>query len=218
MSGASEGSGGSGASGGRFGPDPQAFFADVYRQPAPWDVGAAQPALAAQLEAYPPAGAALDVGCGTGDLAIWLARRGLDVLGVDFVAAAVDEARARAAALPGDAAGRLAFEVGDALRPSALGAAVGAVLDSGFLHLFDHAQRDRFVDDLARALAPGGRYYLLAFAVTFPAEHVPLQVDAEEVHARFPAAAGWRVLACEPAEFLSRVGPVPALRACVERA
>ena len=29
----------------RFGPGPQAFFDAVYRDPAPWDIGEAQPAL-----------------------------------------------------------------------------------------------------------------------------------------------------------------------------
>ena len=201
----------------RFGPDPHAFFDAVYQDVAPWDIGDAQPALLQLLDEYPPAEPVLDVGCGSGDLAIALARRGLEVVGVDFVEAAVEEARARAAALPPEARRRLRFEVGDALRPSRRGEPVGAVVDSGFLHLFDHDVRDRFAAELAATLPPGGRYYLLAFAVTFPVEHVPLQVDADELAARFAAERGWRILACRPAEFLSRVGTVPATAACIER-
>jgi hypothetical protein len=63
-----------------------------------------------------------------------------------------------------------------------------------------------------------GRYYLLAFAVTFPGSHVPRAVDEGEVRRRFSPAAGWRILHCAPATFTSRVGPVPALAACIERA
>ena len=61
----------------RFGPDPQAFFDAVYRETAPWDVGGAQPALSDLLAAHPPTSPILDVGCGTGELAITLAVSGL---------------------------------------------------------------------------------------------------------------------------------------------
>lgn len=206
-----------------FGPDPRAFFAEVYRGQAPWDVGRAQPALDALLAAYPPEGPVLDAGCGTGDHAIAIAERGLPVLGVDFVDAAIAEARRRAAALPPDVQRRLAFRVADALRPSALepspwGPPFGAVVDSGFMHLFEEAERDGYVAELARALRRGGRLYLLAFAVTFPGPGMPRAVEEAELRRRFPPSAGWRTLHCAPATFESRVADVPAIAACVERA
>jgi len=202
----------------RFGSDPQAFFAEVYRDTAPWDVGEAQPALVDLFTTFPPEAPVLEVGCGTGDLAIALAERGLPVLGVDFVEAAVATAEGRVAALAPDVRRRLAFRVADARRPSALGAEFGAVVDSGFLHLFEEPERDRFAEDLARALRPGGRYYLLAFAVTFPGPRVPRAVSEDELRRRFSPAAGWRLLHCAPATFMSRVAEVPAVAACVERA
>ncbi|HEU0053327.1 MAG TPA: class I SAM-dependent methyltransferase [Longimicrobium sp.] len=201
----------------RFGEDPRAFFDLVYTDAAPWDVGAAQPALTALFDEHPPEGPVLDAGCGTGDLAIEVARRGLSVLGVDFVEAAVAEARERAAALPPGSADRLAFAVGDALHPSALGREFGAVVDSGFFHLFDQETRDRFAEELAGAIRPGGRYYLLAFAVEFPVPNTPLKVTEEELRARFSREAGWRTLALRPATFESRIAPVPAVAACFER-
>lgn len=201
----------------RFGPEPHDFFASVYQGDAPWDIGGAQPALAALLDEYPPAGTVLDVGCGSGDHAIALAQRGLQVLGVDFVEAVIAQARAKAAALPPETARLLEFEVADALRPSLLQRPFGAVVDSGFLHLFEPETRDRFVDELTLALPPGGRYYLLAFAVDFPAPNVPRAVTEDEVRARFKAEQGWRILALRAAQFLSRVAPVSAVAACVER-
>lgn len=202
----------------RFGSDPRAFFEAVYHDIPPWDVGAPQPALSALFDEYPPMAPVLDVGCGSGDLAISLAQRGLEVTGVDFVEAAIAQAREKARALPPEAAKRLDFQVADALKPSRLERRFGAVVDSGFLHLLDADQTERFSADLALALLPGGRYYLLAFAIDFGIPNVPRQVTAEELQARFTAEKGWRILDVRPAEFLSRVAPpTPAIRACIER-
>jgi SAM-dependent methyltransferase len=200
----------------RFGPDPQTFFDEVYRDTAPWDIGVAQPSLLRLIDDLPPRGPVLDVGCGSGDLSIALAGRGLTVRGVDFVAAAVLQAQAKVQALEPEVAARLAFDVADALRPSRLGR-FGAVVDSGFYHLFDQHQAERFARDLASALVPGGRYYLLAFASEFPIPNTPRAVSAAEVRARFPHAGGWRVLDLRDAEFQSRIAPVPAVAACIER-
>jgi ubiquinone/menaquinone biosynthesis C-methylase UbiE len=201
----------------RFGHDPRAFFDEVYRASAPWDIGAAQPNLIALLEEFPPDNPIVDVGCGPGDLAIALATRGYDVVGVDFVESAIRQANERAGSLDAEVQERLRFEVADALRPSTLGEAVGAVADSGFMHLFETDVRDRFAAELATVLQPGGRYYVLAFAVTFPIENAPLEMTAAEIAARFTADRGWRLRACRPAEFRSRVGTVAAVAACVER-
>lgn len=193
------------------------FFDSVYLDTAPWDIGAAQPALLELVDAHPPADPVLDVGCGTGDTVIALAGRGLHVLGIDIVPAAIEQARERAAALPAGAAGRAEFQVDDALRPSRLGRRFGAVVDSGFFHLFDQETRDAFARELAETLAPGGRFYLLAFATEFPVPNTPLRVTDDELRARFSAESGWRILTLRPATFESRIAPVPAVAACIER-
>ena len=71
--------------------------------------------------------------------------------------------------------------------------------------------------ELGSTLSPGGRYYLLAFAVAFDIPHSPRGITIEEIHDRFDATHGWRVLECHSAEFLSRIAPVPATCACIER-
>jgi SAM-dependent methyltransferase len=159
----------------------------------------------------------LDVGCGTGDLAHAIARRGVRVVGVDVVAAAIDEARRRT---PPDVAQLVEFRVGDATTPSRNAERFGSVVDSGFLHVLDAEQRDRFVRDLALALVDGGRYYLLAFAVEFPIPNTPLRVTEDELRSRFSTERGWRVVALRTATFETRVAgtpPVPAIAACFER-
>lgn len=201
----------------RFGPDPQVFFDAVYQQTPPWDIGGPQPALETLFDELPPSGPVLDVGCGSGDHAVALARRGLHVVGVDIVEQAIVQARSKAAALPPDVAARLEFLVADALRPSLLGRRFGAVADSGFLHLFEPAVADRFATELAASLHPGGRYYLLAFAVQFDVPNVPRAVTEEELRARFTPERGWRILALREALFQNRVAATAAICACVER-
>jgi ubiquinone/menaquinone biosynthesis C-methylase UbiE len=202
----------------RFGSDPRPFFDAVYHETPPWDVGGPQPAMAALLADYPPANPILDVGCGSGDLAIHLAQLGHEVLGLDFVDSAMAGAQEKVCTLHPEVARLMEFRLANALQPSLLERQFGAIVDSGFFHLFDPSQCDRFIDDLVLTFLPGGRYYLLAFAVEFPIPNVPRQVSAEELRTRFTAEKGWRILEIRAAQFLSRVAPpVPAICACMER-
>lgn len=201
----------------RFGSDPHDFFDSVYRDTPPWDIGGPQPAMSALFAAHPPASPVLDVGCGSGDLVIALAQAGLQVLGIDFVDAAIAQARAKAATLPPEVARLVEFQVADALQPSLLQRQFGAVVDCGFFHVFEQDQRDHFTDELASTLLPGGRYYLLGFAIEFPIPNTPRKVTEDELRARFTPDKGWRILELRAAEFHSRIAPVPAISACIER-
>ena len=202
----------------RFGSDPQAFFDFVYKETPPWDIGGPQPAMSNLLVRYPPAAPILDVGCGSGDLAIFLAQRGYHVVGIDFVEAAIAAAQSKRDLLPPATARLLHFQVADALQPSHLQQQFGSVVDSGFFHLLSPDQSDRFVDELASTIKQGGWYYLHAFAIEFPYPNMPRQVHADELQSRFTPDKGWRIQDIQPAEFLSRVAPpVPAICACIER-
>jgi len=175
--------------------------------------------MLALLDAYPPVGPVLDVGCGTGDLALAIAGRGLHVLGLDLAPAAIEQACARAASLAPETASLIEFHVGDALRPSLLGRQFGAVVDSGFFHLFGPLERDSFARELAAVLVDGGRYYLLGFACDSPIPNAPRQVREDELRAPFSPERGWHVLALHAASFVTRSarGAVPAVAACFER-
>jgi SAM-dependent methyltransferase len=197
------------------------FFDSSYAERPPWDIGEPQPALLALLAGFPPAGRVLDVGCGTGALALALAGRGLEMLGVDLSQVAIAQAQGRAAALPPNVAQRLEFRTGDALHPTLLPGPFGAVVDSGFFHLFGPEDRECFAHELAGALVEGGRYYLLGFAIASPMPGAPRQVLESELRTLFAPERGWRILALQPARFLirsARAGEVPAIAACFERA
>jgi len=202
----------------RFGSDPLAFFNSVYKDVPPWDIGAPQPAMAALLENHPPADPILDLGCGSGDLAIYLAGLGHQAAGIDFVESAISHARSKVASLPFETATLLNFQVADALRPSLLQKKFGAVVDSGFYHLFNPEQCSQLIDEVASILLPNGRYYLHEFSIEFPVPNVPRQIKADEIQERFTADKGWHILEIRSVEFLSRVAPpVPAICACIER-
>src|SRR5690348_11340917 len=85
--------------------------------------------VAAELEGLPP-GRALDVACGEGRNAIWLAVHGWDVVGVDFSSVGIE--RARHLAAEAGVADRSSFIVGDvvagALPPGPYDAVVVAYL------------------------------------------------------------------------------------------
>jgi 2-polyprenyl-3-methyl-5-hydroxy-6-metoxy-1,4-benzoquinol methylase len=64
----------------------------------PWDTRRPQPGFITAVNRGWFKSPVLDVGCGYGDNAIFLAHEGYDVVGVDYVPAAITEARKRAAA------------------------------------------------------------------------------------------------------------------------
>ena len=63
------------------------------RGPAPVDAVGPPAILAPYANVFPTAGEGLDLACGQGLAAIWLARRGLTVLGLDISEVAIDQAR-----------------------------------------------------------------------------------------------------------------------------
>jgi ubiquinone/menaquinone biosynthesis C-methylase UbiE len=202
----------------RFGSDPLDFFNSVYEDIPPWDIGAPQPAMSALLNKYPPSEPILDLGCGSGDLSIYLAKLGYQVTGIDFVEKAIANCQERARSLPAQVTRLLDFQVADALKPSLLNRQFGAVVDSGFFHLFDLGQCDQLVEEVIRVLLPGGHYYLHEFDIEFPISNMPRQINAEELQTRFTRERGWQIKEIQPVEFLSRVAPpVPATCACIER-
>jgi SAM-dependent methyltransferase len=155
-----------------------------------WDIGRPQRAFVYLAEAGRVESPVLDVGCGTGELSMFLARRGHDVLGIDVAPTAIAQARAKARWRRVDAT----FLVWDALRVDAFaeaGLTFRTVVDSAMLHVFGSAERDRFVEALREVVRPGGMYFVLGDAR--PDGRSVYGLTPEELRDRFRPERGWRV-------------------------
>lgn len=120
--------------------------------------------VVAQLEGHIP-GDALDLGCGEGRNAMWLAEQGWAVTAVDLAENALAKARQEAAAVlaPADAE-RISWVQGDVLTYEMPTSAYDLVL-STYVHLPDYERRE-MLRNCVRALRPGGTLLVVGHDTT----------------------------------------------------
>ena len=173
---------------------PRERFEGYYSAPrAPWDIGRPQQAFVEAADEI--RGRVIDIGCGTGDLALWLAEQERTVTGVDFLEKPLDVARRKAA----QRGLTVNFLQMDALAVGEIPERFDAATDCGLFHTFDDVGRSAYVAALTRLLEHGARLFLLCFADTEPGEHGPRRVSESDLREAF--AAGWQVERIEPARF-----------------
>lgn len=132
---------------------------------SPWDTGITPPELEELIQGgHIHPGRALDIGCGSGTNAIYLAQHGFQTVGVDIAFPAIIQAKykARRAGVP------VKFYTGDVLRLGmrkgpAISVPIDFALDIGCLHSLAAMQLQYYVDMLRRVLRIGGFYLLYAW-------------------------------------------------------
>lgn len=150
----------------RFKLDRMSFSLAYLRHRTPWDTGIAPPELRALVEgpqSMPP-GRALDIGCGTGTTALYLARAGWHVTGLDFAAPAVRRAQAKARHA-GTLPGATTFLHADASRLAerALEGPYTLIFDQGCLHGIPEEKRQGYAVGVTQHAAPDALFLLYAF-------------------------------------------------------
>jgi len=132
----------------------------------PCDTGEPDEHLVEFLQCNPvERGRALDVGCGTGTNAVWLAGQGFAVLGIDLSSTGIERARAKA----GTKALDCHFARADFLRDRLSDGPFDLVFDRGCFHVFDKAEdRARFAERVASLLKRDGRWLSLIASTEGP--------------------------------------------------
>jgi len=175
---------------------PSADWDSSYRDNVPtWDIGRPQPAFVRLADRGLLSGRVLDAGCGTGEHVLLVAARGAAAMGVDLSVVAIEKARGKAA----ERGLTARFEVADALHLERLGESFDTITDSGLFHVFDDADRARYVTSLATVIEPGGTYYMMCFSDRQPGVWGPRRVRREEIPLAF--SDGWAVESLTPDAF-----------------
>ena len=170
-------------------PDRTTFEA-MYAGQAPWDIGKPQKRFIDVADRI--TGSVLDAGCGTGDTALFLAGRGCQVTGIDFLEVPIQRAQRKAT----ERGVQATFLVKDALTLKDWSVRFDNVIDSGLFHVFSDEDRRRYVEGLATILKPGGRLFLMCFSDEEPGTQGPRRVSKKELYAAF--AEGWNIESIEP--------------------
>ena len=136
---------------------------------------------------FQPGAAVLDIGCGNGDHAAWLAERGFRVVGIDFSHSAIKKAEAKYRKVHG----KLEFKTVDICRESPTPARFQALLDRGCFHGIRNFERrmgydkkqmfsKNYVKNVASCCVPRARFLLLIATFNHP-ETAEAASDDEEI-------------------------------------
>jgi cyclopropane fatty-acyl-phospholipid synthase-like methyltransferase len=165
----------------------------------PWDIGRAQPELVSLFEAGLITGRVIDLGCGSGENAIYFATVGLDVVGVDGSPEAIRQARGKAQRRGLS----IRFEVADVLDLAEHRESFDTATDSGVFHVFADEDRPRYESSVRGVLHPGGHLFLLCFSERQPGDWGPRRVTQQELRDTF--TDGWHVDRIDEAHFATQL-------------
>ena len=173
------------------------FLDSAYQGTPPWDIGRPQKEFIDLVERGEINGPVLDIGCGSGDNALFFAQAGFEAWGIDSSPLAIRKAQQKGA----QRGLAVYFQVLNALELATLNRTFDTVTDSGLFHTLSDADRPLFVKSLHAVLSHNGTYFMLCFSDKEPADYGPRRITEKEIRETF--SKGWRVNYIRPATFES---------------
>lgn len=174
-------------------------FESLYAGQPRWEIGRPQKAILDVADQI--TGSILDVGCGSGENALYFAGRGQKVTGLDFLEEPIHLAKQKAV----ERGLTATFLVMSALVLKELPEVFDSAIDSGLFHVFSDEDRRLYVEGLASVLKPGGRLFLLCFSDDEPGTQGPRHVSQKEIRDTF--AHGWQIERIERSHYEVRPDP-----------
>lgn len=161
-------------------PEPTRWDERYAKGDTPWETGRPSHELQRVLAeiAIQPC-RVLEIGCGTGASAVWLARQGFDVTALDLSALAIDRARQRA----NEAGVRVNFLIADVLKPMGLADPFDFLFDRGCYHAVRREDVTAYLQTLRRLTRPGTLGLVLTGNAREPHEPGPPVVAEHEIRA-----------------------------------
>lgn len=164
------------------------FFNESYRGSPPWDIGRPQAEFVRLARNGEIRGKVLDVGCGTGENAIFFSQLETEVWGIDSAPLAIEKAKLKAK----ERGAKVRFLVADAMHIDRLGTKFDTITDCGLFHTFSDEQRSLFAKSLRSAMEKGATYFTLSFSTKEPTGWGgPRRVSEEEIREVF--GQGWKI-------------------------
>jgi SAM-dependent methyltransferase len=162
----------------------------------PWDTKAPKENVIAWHTGGWVHGDVLDIGCGLGDNAIYLAKNGHNVTGLDISPTALITAERRA----GDAGVDVRFAVTDSTKLDGYTDAFDTIVDSGMFHCLDDDGKRSYAAAAHRATRPGATLLISCFSDANPTDtEWPRPSVSEQTLRDVLGAAGWDIESLEPA-------------------
>ncbi|GJP28410.1 transferase [Mycobacterium marinum] len=169
----------------------------------PWDTKAPKENVIAWQAGGWVHGDVLDIGCGLGDNAIYLAAHGHPVTGLDISPTALITAARRA----DDADVHVTFAVADATKLDGYTDAFDTVIDSGMFHCLDDEGKRSYAAAVHRATRSGATLLMSCFCdANPPNEQQPRPAVPEQTLRDVLGGAGWEIAALDPVTVNRQLG------------